>query len=270
VTADAEGAEHAVLRFAAEHRLVLETQIAALIGTSAPRARPMVDSLVDAGHLTRQELFTGRPAYCQVRRSGLLAIGSGLPPPRLRLDHYRHDVGAAWLWLAAHRGTFGDLAEVLGERRLRSHDGARRPGSEPYGVRLGGFDSQGHERLHYPDLLLIDRGGHRLALELELTRKGRLRRERIIDAYGADARIDAVLYLAEANHAGRAIARAVDASAGRAGLHSLVHVHLVEPIESLAGHPAVGIARRAAQATRKGLRADRGGATRGNRGGAAR
>lgn len=262
MAADAERAEHAVLRFAAEHRLVLDTQVAALLGTSLHDALPVVASLVDAGHITRHALFRGRPAYCQIRHSGLLAVGSQLPPPRLRLDQYRHDVGAAWLWLAAHRGTFGPLAELLGERRLRSHDRAARRGAEPYGVRLGGVESQGNERLHYPDLLLIDRAGHRLALELELTPKGQMRRERILDAYGGDGRIDAVLYLAEANRTGRAIARAVETSVARAGLQTLVHVQLVEPIDAVTDQPAGGVARPAAGASRGRRFPERAGVTR--------
>ncbi len=250
MAADAHRAKHEVLRFAAEHRLVLETQIAALLGASERDAQATVYALVDAGHLTRHQLFTERPAYCQIRRSGLLAVGSELPPPRLRLDQYRHDVGAAWLWLAAHRGTFGPVAEILGERRLRSQDRAAGRSRQPYGVRLGGLDLEGNDRLHYPDLLLIDRAGHRLALELELTRKGQMRRDGILDAYGADARIDAVLYLAEANRTGRAIARTVEASVIRAGLQSLVAVQLVEPIEG-AGEPEVsGAARRLSRVAR--------------------
>jgi hypothetical protein len=250
VAADPDDAQE-VLAFAAEHRLVLETQVRALLDASATRGGSVVRSLAEAGHLTRRELFAGQPAYCQIRRSGLAAIGCQLPVPRLKLSEYKHDVGLAWLWLAARWGRFGPLAEVLGERRLRSLGGVDRRGREACGIRLGGLDRWGAERLHHPDLLLIDRYGRRLALELELTRKDSERLDAILDAYAADPRIDAVLYLAEDSRSGRSIARAVATSARRGGLTERVHVQLVEPLgvpaaEEPAG-PARGTARRMAR-----------------------
>ena len=55
----------------------------------------------------------------------------------------------------------------------------------------------GVRRLHYPDLLLVDPDGRRLAVELELTSKGRERRERILSGYAADRRFDGVMYVVE-------------------------------------------------------------------------
>jgi hypothetical protein len=96
-------------------------------------------------------------------------------------------------------------------------------------VRLGGVGPSGRERLHYPDLLLIDPGGRRIAIELELSSKGRGRREKILAGYAADARIDVVLYLVR----DRRVGRAIQASARRLGIGPLVHVQRVD-------FPAVG------------------------------
>jgi hypothetical protein len=117
---------------------------------------------------------------------------------------------------------------------------------EPYGIRLGGPDRFGNDRLHYPDLLVIDPRGRRLALVLELSAKGRERRELILGAYGADTRIDRVLYLAEATPSGRATARLVGGSAGRMGLADRVRVQLVRPFLGAGEEPRREAARAAA------------------------
>jgi hypothetical protein len=82
---------------------------------------------------------------------------------------------------------------------------------------------RGRERTGYPDLLLIDRDGHRIAVELELSAKDRPRREKILAGYAADARIDAILYLVDRP----AIGAAISASARRYGMSDLVHVQAV-------------------------------------------
>ncbi|MGI8507621.1 MAG: hypothetical protein ACR2MK_12635 [Solirubrobacteraceae bacterium] len=133
---------------------------------------------------------------------------------------FKHDVGLAWLWLAASRGAFGEMHAVISERQMRSHDGRAEGRAEPLGVRLAGVGPHGGDRRHYPDLLLETSTGHRVAVELELTPKGRVRREEIIGGFAADARIDAVLYLVENDSIGAAI----ESSGATVGVSSLVHV----------------------------------------------
>ena len=209
-----------LLAFLAEHRLALPAHVAVLLGTSAAAATARVNKLAKAGLLRRDH---GPGRSCQITRRGLAMIGSSLPTPRGDVRAYEHDVGIAWLWLAARSGTFGPLEQVLGERRLRSHDGSRDPGSEPLGVRLGGFGPHGRERLHYPDLILRTGDGLRIALELELTPKSRTRLETILSGYGADPRFDGVVYLVDRP----AVARSVQAAARRLGISDLVHIQRV-------------------------------------------
>ena len=224
--------DRAVLAFAAEHRLVLQRQIEKLVGAREGMMRDRLRALVGADYLTSGRVLDEH--HFQIRPRGLTAVGSTLPVPRFKLGAYKHDIGLAWLWLVAHRGSFGPLREVLSERHLRSHDGALERSHEPYGVRVGGADRYGSERLHYPDLLLIDPHGRRLALELELSTKGRERRELILGGYGADGRIDRVLYLVEDDRGGHSIRRALERTVKEMGLSQRVEFQWIKPL-SLAG-----------------------------------
>ena len=73
------------------------------------------------------------------------------------------------------------------------------------------------------DLLLVLEGGRRVAVELELTSKGRARREKILLGFAADSRVDLVLYLVDRP----ATARAIQASARQIGMSQLVRAQWV-------------------------------------------
>ena len=261
-----------ILAFLAEHRLVLERQVERLLGASPGELASRMRQLAAGGYLSYQPGFGVDLRWCQIRRRGLLAVGSHLPTPRRSLAGYRHDVGVAWLWLAARSGTFGTLREVLSERWLRSRDGAGQSRgehserNESYAVRLGGRDGHGNQRLHYPDLLLIDPADRWIALELELTPKGLSRREQILGGYGADGRIAAVLYLVEDSAAGRSIGRALHASTQTMNLADLIHVQFVTPIVAIGDEAGAQNSR--ASTRRLPRAAGRGGSERGRFAGA--
>ncbi len=221
-----------LLAFVARHRFVLSTHVQALLGISAAAASARLRALSAAGMLSHGRLLHQQPAHHQITSKGLALIGSDLPRPRFDLRCYEHDAGVAWLWLAARSGTFGALREVLSERQLRSRDAKPDGRRNPLGVRLGGAGPGGRERLHYPDLLLTTANGRRIAVELELSSKGRVRREKILAGYGADPRIDAVVYFAESPQ----LARSIRASAARLGISQLVHVQRVR--RDRTGQPA--------------------------------
>jgi hypothetical protein len=220
-----------VLAFAAEHRLVEAAHVGVLLGVKADTAGARLRALTTTGMLEGDNRLYGQPTWYRIRPPGLRMIASSLSPPRRAdLDAHRHDVGVAWLWLAAQGGAFGSLDQVISERRMRSRDGTPEGRDRPFGVRLGGLGPHGHDRLHYPDLLLETSTGHRVALELELTSKGRTRREEILGAYAADARVEAVVYLVDKPAVGRAISR----SAARLGISDRVHVQRVSFDDPLA------------------------------------
>src|SRR5919201_4036230 len=101
-----------LLGFVADHRLVVPAHIQALLGVSAAAAYARLRALAAAGLLTHESVFHREPACYRIARKGLALIGSDLPPPRLDLRNYQHDMGVAWLWLAARSGAFVPMREV--------------------------------------------------------------------------------------------------------------------------------------------------------------
>ncbi len=222
--------DQSFLKFAAEHRIVLAAHAQAVLGVSAPVARTRLRGLAENGLLRRHSILEVPGRCYSITRRGLSSIDSALPVPRFDANGYRHDVGLAWVWLAARGGAFGALREIVSERRMRSSDATEAHASritggavDPFAVRLGGTGPGGRERLHYPDLILIDSRGSRVAVELELTPKARTRRERILAGYAADRSVAGVLYLVER----RAVGRGIERSAERVGLQGRVRVQPV-------------------------------------------
>ena len=163
-----------------------------------------------AGYLRRADLLAGPAGTYRSPRQGLRrdrqraaarrATRPGQLPPRRR----------AGLAVAggAQRGV---RADARGD--LRAPDAlARRPAADDPDAaaarRSGSAASAatGATRLHYPDLLLVDRHGHRRGGRARARPpRDAQRRERILAGYAADRRIDAVVYLVEQPAAGRAI-----------------------------------------------------------------
>lgn len=226
--------DRVVLRFAAEHRFVIAAQIAALLGVSAAAADARLRRLGTGGLMRRHKELHRGPTWHQITAAGLRAAGSDLPAPRgFDLATHRHDAGLGWLMLAAQAGRLGPVQRVISERRMRSQDGRTEDRAQRFGVRLGGVGPNGRDRLHYPDLVLVTRSGHRVGFELELSTKEVARRERILAGYAADRRIDAVVYLVQRASVGRAIER----SAARMGIGHLVRVQRVAIAPSTAVRP---------------------------------
>lgn len=222
--------------------MALTDHVVALLDTTDHGAAARLGRLAKAGYIDSVRLFHNQPAMHLIARDGLKVLGSTLPPPKVDVHSYQHDVGVAWLWIAARRGTFGPLRDIVGERRMRSHDGVRDRDSEPFAVKLGGLGPWGRERLHYPDLLLRTVDGRQVALELELSSKGRARRERILAGYAGDPRFDGVVYLVQ----NASIARSVQAAARRLGIASLVHLQRVRSTVSSPAAASALSAQRAA------------------------
>jgi hypothetical protein len=213
----------ALLGFIGEHRFVLAAQAGALLGTPKEVTRSRLRELTDAGYLIEEPVLAGQPVAYRITRLGLDVTGSRFRALPVSPTHYWHDVGTAWLWLATRNGAFGPTREVVAERVMRSRDA--RGGDAPFGVRLGGVGRDGRERLHYPDLLLVDRDGRRVAIELEITGKSPSAREKILGGYAADPRIARVVYVAYKPQVAQALCRSVT----RLGISSLVAIHVVRP-----------------------------------------
>jgi hypothetical protein len=260
--------DRAMLAFAAQHRFTVTEQLAAVGGIGPEGTRRRVRRLVGDGLLTSRRHLHDHPAAHQITRSGLRAVDSDLPATaRINLSLYHHDLGLGWLMVLAHRGRFGRVSQVIGEREMRSRDGRIDPGDDPVGTRrlgilLPGEGPRGGPRVHYPDLLLVTPAARHVAIELELSTKSPARRERILKAYLLAPRVDAVLYLVPNRAAGRAIAR----SAARVGASDLVHVQRIR----FADRAGPGARQRVRQLARAPARAGRSGPPAGRSEGARR
>jgi hypothetical protein len=225
-------ADRSVLGPLAEHRILIVPQVAVLLGVSQGAAAKRLSRLQRAGLVDYERIFHGAPAAAWITRRGLDAIEHRLPPPRLDLRGYRHDVGVGWLWLAARAGAFGELTGLAADREMPAADARATADGRAvqYGVGLGLLGSHGQPQRHYPDLMLDTSGGHRVAVELELTAKSARRMARIMTGYASDASVDGVLYLVPT----RAVAQVVSDAARRAGISDLVHVQRIAP-DGIAG-----------------------------------
>jgi hypothetical protein len=180
-----------------------------------------------AGLARLGRVILGGPGYYQITNAGLAVIGSDLPPPHLHPDGWRHDLSAAWVWVAGARGTFGPVDRVLSQREMRAHGAAPTTATRdderiehPFGVRVASTVTGKPTALHYPDVLLITPQHERVAIELVLSSNGQQRLETTLAGYGADPTIEAVLYLAE----NPAIRHNIKRTAERLGISDRIRV----------------------------------------------
>jgi hypothetical protein len=189
-----------MVAFIGRHRAVEGRQIGRRFGMHRTNAQRRLCGLVRKGLLEHRRVLHRRPGVYLATRAGLDFVGLELPPARVDLRSYEHDVEIVWLSLVLER-EFGADA-VLTERELRSRDmsaawtahngGARvRP---RYAVATG--SGRAPRGLHFPDLA-VEKGAPRgglLAIELERTSKGAARRREIVAAYQNGIHVDQVRY----------------------------------------------------------------------------
>jgi len=248
-TALIDDRDRELLTVLADHRVMVLPQLAMAfpeISTRALNAR--VRRLAGGRLITTQRIFERRPAAVSITQTGLRAIESGLPAPRVDLMAYRHDLGVGWVHVAARQGVFGTLTDLRLERELRADDRRSDREGPPAGIGVGTFAQGGRPSRHYPDLLLTTATGHRVAVELELTAKSSDRLRQIMRAYASDHRVAGILYLVPDAQG----ARRIETAARRAGIASLVHVQRLAdggihgaPQPIAAGRAAIGAGRAA-------------------------
>jgi DNA-binding Lrp family transcriptional regulator len=111
-----------ILEYAACHPVLLVSQMRSLLDVQEPVATERLDSLVAAGLIRHGLRLRHQRAGYQITGLGLREIGSELPVPRVDLRRYWHDVGVAWMWLAARKGRLGEVERVYCEREMRAAD----------------------------------------------------------------------------------------------------------------------------------------------------
>jgi hypothetical protein len=164
--------------------------------------------------LEHRRIFHAQPGAYSATRAGLRAAGLTLSLPRIDLRTYHHDRAQAEVMIALER-EFG-AHQVLTERELRSRDlGA--PQRPHYGVWLGAQRTR--RGLHFPDLAVKLDSGATLAIEVELTAKGRRRLTSIVAAYVRARHVAEVRY-----YAAPAARRGVERAVARAGAQTLFEI----------------------------------------------
>lgn len=162
--------------------------------------------LVRLGLVDHTRVFHGAPGVYLATRAGLAAVDLDLPPARIDLRTYAHDLELTSLVSELEREHGRE--RVSTEREMRAADtplGA--PAEAPrFAVPLAGTSGQlkltpaGRQRLHFPDCVVGRRCGETssgmLPVELERTAKGRARLRRILAGYVAARHIRAVRYYA--------------------------------------------------------------------------
>jgi hypothetical protein len=148
--------------------------------------------LVALGLLEHARIFHGAPGVYLTTRAGLATVDLALPPARVDVRTYDHDVELSSLVIELER-EFG-AGRLVTEREMRAVDtplGDRAAQRQRYAAPLTGDRGQmrltpvGHPRLHFPDCAVRGRGPNDaiLAVELERTAKGRTRLRGILSAY---------------------------------------------------------------------------------------
>lgn len=197
-------------------RFAEAAQVSRRFGLGERHAYRRLRGLVAAGLLDHRRVFHNQPGAYWATRAGLDAAGLRLPPAGIDIRTYEHDRLAAALAI--------DLADEFGsdpivtEREVRSLDAAA--DTLRYAV-----VRPGRRGLHFPDLAVDGSDGRPLAIEVELTAKGRGRLDSIVAGYVRARHIAGVRYYA-APAAMPGLARAV----ARARAGSLFDVHTTKEI----------------------------------------
>jgi hypothetical protein len=196
-----------MLAWIGRQRFAEAAQVARRFGIAERHVYRRLRGLVALGLLDHRRLLHNQPGVYWATRGGLDAAELRLPPAGIDIRTYAHDRIAAEVAIDLEREFSAEV--VVTERELRSLDAAAE--TPRYAVARGAQAQLGRRGLHFPDLAVDGHDGRPLAVEVELTAKGRGRLDSIVAGYVRARHIAAVrYYAAPAARAGleRAIARA--------------------------------------------------------------
>jgi len=168
--------------------------------------------LVRLGLLEHARIFHASPGVYLATRAGLACVDLALPPSRVDLRTYDHDLELSALVIELER-EFG-VGRVKTERELRSADtfnGAEPKFALPMADARGRLQLTpvGRRRLHFPDAAIRLEGDRVLSVELERTAKGRARLRRILAAYISAQNVVRVRYYVCSDQVGDLVASEV-------------------------------------------------------------
>jgi len=181
------------------------TQVAERFDLGRAVSYARLSGLVKLGLLEHVRIFHAMPGVYVATRAGLTVVDVALPPARVDVRTYEHDLELSSLFTELEQ-EFG-TAQLTTEREMRAADtsvGAAPIARPSFAVPLTGSRGQmqltpvGHPRLHFPDCAVAVTSDRKasLAIELERTPKGRARLRRILAGYVAARHIIGVRYYA--------------------------------------------------------------------------
>lgn len=212
------GRDLEIVRWIGRLRFAEAEQVALRFTMDRRNAYRRLRGLVAMGLLEHRRVFHAQPGVYAATRFGLGSAELRLPCARLDIRTYQHDRIAAGLLIALEE-EFGTAA-VVTERELRSHEGGN-PERLRYAVRRGGERTR--RGLHFPDLVVHRDRGLSLAVEVELSAKGRTRLDSIVAAYVRARHIAAVRY-----YAAPLAVRGVERAVARAHARQLFDIQALE------------------------------------------
>lgn len=193
-----------MVRWIGRLRMATAGQVAERFGVGRAVGYARLGGLVKLGLLQHLRIFHATPGVYTATKIGLAAVDLDLPPARVDVRTYEHDLELSSLVIDLER-KFGEN-QLTTEREMRSLDTplAAPPRDRPrFAVPLTScrgqlqFTPVGHARLHFPDCAVPGVGdeGSIIAVELERTAKGRARLRRILSAYVTAHHIQRVRYV---------------------------------------------------------------------------
>jgi hypothetical protein len=187
----------AILAWLARQRFATASQIGERFSIGVNRTCRRLGQLGRAGYVERRRPFTSPSAYL-ASKTALAVVGSELPPARVDVRTYRHDLGVTDLVIEYELAG----ARIVTEREMRMHEALR---TGTFAARFSPELYGASPRRHFPDLAVQLDDGSVQAFELELTpkRTGRLRA--ILKAYRRSPHIASIVYYVERRELGRRI-----------------------------------------------------------------
>jgi hypothetical protein len=232
-----------IVRWIGRQRMANARQVADRFRLGRAVSYGRLGGLVRLGLIEHARIFHGEPGVYLATRAGLAAVDLQLPPARVDLRTYDHDLELASLGVELER-EFG-AARLRTEREMRAADmpTEQRAGTRPrFAVPLSGARGQmqltpvGHLRLHFPDCAVTIGPDRVLAVELERTAKGRARLCRILSGYVSARHIAEVRYYAH----GARVRELIESELAQLRASALVQIRPwpSEPREQLTGSAA--------------------------------
>ncbi len=200
------GRDKEIVRWIGRLRMVQAAHVSERFSLGRAVTYARLSGLVQLDLLEHARVFHGAPGVYLATRAGLAAVDVELPPAKIDLRTYAHDLELTALVIELEREFAHPRVVTEREDAGGGHAAGGRadPGPAVRRSLAGARGRQqltpaGHPRLHFPDCAITDQPGDRagiLAVELERTAKGRARLRRILAGYVSARHISAVRYYA--------------------------------------------------------------------------